>query len=670
MPGKKPISHKPINQNADKKAAKVAKSKLIKKDTGLFERINNYLSRNINWVFWIVFTFTLLFGILLFDIRVSTSGDDSTYIVRAFDFIHHSIYPSFQGPLYPIILGLFISVSGIKLIPLKIVSLIFILLFIWFTWKAFKERIPAILLAAVLILVSINSYILYYASQTYSEALFMFLQAFMFFLFFRLFVIEKDINKTISVRFRQSLFLAFLVICLGFTRLIGFAAVFAIALFFILKSQWKNLLIFTAVFTCLLVVVQTFIFIAWGNTGISFPDLVQSLLLKDYYNPAYGKENLSGFISRFADNSNLYLSNYFYTLLGLHKADNLFVSYPFVTLLSCLMLIASVIVAFRKNDGLFFTGIYIIIFLSITFLIAHPFWRQIRFIIPYFLLILMMFLYFLYYVLNLKPFKSLQFIFPVVVLLLVYLTLKATIPQIREVRQVVNKYSGMTPDWRNYCKISEWTSGNLPSDAVIACRKPAISFIYSKGKPFYGIMRMPFYSADSLLLNWQNNHLPYYLIPTWATRKTMVSKELLNEFKTCLVGFGINNAGGTFETKFFIMDFPDSTKGKTLAELQKFQIECTGNLDSLKKYINNPAYQISIIYPDSLLGLLMKAKATHVITANLRAIPEQKDGRTINTVERYLGFIEFKYPDIKTKLIQIGDDTDEPASIYRLNYLH
>ena len=41
-----------------------------------------------------------------------------------------------------------------------------------------------------------------------------------------------------------------------------------------------------------------------------------------------------------------------------------------------------------------------------------------------------------------------------------------------------------------------------------------------------------------------------------------------------------------------------------------------------------------------------------------------------NTVERYLGFIEFKYPDIKTKLIQIGDDSDEPASIYRLNYLH
>jgi len=667
MPGKKQTSPKPVKQKAGRQTATAAKSRLIKQDAALFERINNYLGKKNKWIFGIVFALTLFSGILLFDFRVSTSGDDSAYILRAYDFIHHFVFPGFQGPLYPIILGPLIALFGIKLIPLKFLSLLFILGFIWFTWKAFKERIPAFLLTASLILVSINSYILYYASQTYSEALFMFLQAFTFFLFFKLFI-NREANKTISVLIGHSLLLAFLVLCLGITRSIGFASVFAVSAFFIMKGRWKNLLVFIASFTCLLVIFQGLRYWVWGDMGVSLTDQIQSLFSKDYYNPAYGKENLSGFIHRFLDNSNLYLSNYFYTLLGMHKADNLFVSYPFLTLLGCLMLIASVIVAFRKNDCLFFTGIYVIIFLSITFFIAHPIWRQIRFLIPYFPLILLMMLSLLYYILHLKRLKKIQFLFPVAILLLFFLSLKTTIPQITETRQIVNQYSGLTPDLKNYCKISEWTSGNLPLNSVVACRKPAISFIYSKGKPFYGIMRVPFYSADSLLNNWQNGHLSYYLIPTWAIRKTMVSKNLLDEIKNGIVGFGINNVKNTFETKFFIMAFPDSTKAKTLAEFQTLKIHYTNDVDSLKTYIHNPDERISIIYPDSLLDLLLKAKVTHVITANLRIIPEQKDGQTNNTVERYMGFIEFKYPGIKTKLIQIGDDDNEPASIYRLNF--
>jgi hypothetical protein len=65
---------------------------------------------------------------------------------------------------------------------------------------------------------------------------------------------------------------------------------------------------------------------------------------------------------------------------------------------------------------------------------------------------------------------------------------------------------------------------------------------------------------------------------------------------------------------------------------------------------------------------IMKARVSHVLTANIRAFPDQKTGQTNNTVERFMSFIEFKYPQIMTKIMQMGADDDEPASLYKLNY--
>jgi hypothetical protein len=62
----------------------------------------------------------------LFDIRVSLSGDDSEYILRAYNFIHGE-FPTFQGPLYPIVLSPFIALFGISLPLLKMLSALFLL---------------------------------------------------------------------------------------------------------------------------------------------------------------------------------------------------------------------------------------------------------------------------------------------------------------------------------------------------------------------------------------------------------------------------------------------------------------------------------------------------------------------------------------------------------------
>ena len=45
-----------------------------------------------------------------------------------------------------------------------------------------------------------------------------------------------------------------------------------------------------------------------------------------------------------------------------------------------------------------------------------------------------------------------------------------------------------------------------------------------------------------------------------------------------------------------------------------------------------------------------------------------KDGLIINTVERYMAFIQEKYPQVFSKVSQIGDDDNEPATIFKIEY--
>jgi hypothetical protein len=69
-----------------------------------------------------------------------------------------------------------------------------------------------------------------------------------------------------------------------------------------------------------------------------------------------------------------------------------------------------------------------------------------------------------------------------------------------------------------------------------------------------------------------------------------------------------------------------------------------------------------------LLTQLQNQGVTHILTANLRRNSTQKDGMTINTVERYMAFMQEKYPEIFTKVSQVGDDENEPAVIYKIEY--
>lgn len=670
-----------MNDHSRKKMNPVRKSKLKSKSqtisaarirgskstASLFERIEIFLTKHMHRIFWITFALTTIFGILLFDIRFSLAGDDSAYVVRAYDFIHHFIFPGFQGPLYPIVLSPFVAIFGLAAIPLKCISLLFILGFFYFFYKSLKGRVPALLLSSMLILLSINSFILYYGSQTYSEALFMFVQVLTISVFY-IFFIEKEEIKPLWVMGKHHLLLACCLLCLGITRFIGFSAVIAVVAYFLQKKQWKNLLFFTPSFLIILIVYQAFKNLFFAHSTIPINDVLQGLISKDYYNPTLGHETFIGFINRFVDNSNYYLSTSLYTILGLRNSNESGEVYPVLTAITYLTIISAIILVFRKNSYLFFLGLYTIITLFIIFFIAHTIWLQSRFIIPYFSMILLLILSSFYYLLSMKRWIKFQLLLPVIIVILFGFSLKVTADQSSETRKIDNKYYGLTPDWENYCRLSEWTTANLPANTIVACRKPSISFIFSKGKNFFGITRLPFSPGDSFLHDWQRKNLHYYLIPASTLNNKPVSEKLSNEFKNGIVGYGMNIKNKFYQARFFVLNFPETSRVATLRELNSFKINVTDKPDSLEAWLKDPNTEISMIYPDSALKILMRAHVTHVLTDNIRSFASQKNEQSVTTVERFMNFIEAKYPGIRTKIKQIGSDDNEPASLYRINY--
>jgi len=322
----------------------------------LLRIMDSFLDQRLGWLIWVILGITFLFSLLLFDSKVSLSGDDSFYIIRAYDFIHSFKYPSFQGPLYPIVLSVFVAIFGISLIPLKALSLFIMMGFMYLFFLAFRSRIPSTLLIIILLALSVNSFILYYASQTYNESFYLLIQMVLVLVFFRRFIdIEQDI--TFKKDITRHLLLALCLLALSLTKNIGYSAVFAVAGYFLLRGQWKNLLFSIVMFAALVLAFQGVKYMLWSDGDLQFSTQGSGLLNKDYYNPQAGKEDLSGFITRIIDNSNLYLSKHFVSMIGLREiVPNMTVN-SILTVFIYLLAIGSLIITFKKNKYLFFSGL-------------------------------------------------------------------------------------------------------------------------------------------------------------------------------------------------------------------------------------------------------------------------------------------------------------------------
>jgi len=572
-------SIKSVNPKNSTKKAKVDNSL----NSDLLDIININLKKNQRIYFWIFFAFSILFSLLLFDLRVSVGGDDTTYILKAQDFIKDFKYPSFQGPLYPIVLSPFIVLFGINLTVLKFVSFVFLCLNLFVFYKAFKDKIPNLILIGTVILISINPYLLFYGSQTYSEAFFLLAQSFFFIWFFKNFISDDTSQKNTLSELVRFLIMGLILLGLGLIKSVGYGAILVVIIYFLFEKKWKYAGFSFVGFGIVLGLWQFLKFLVWGDSKAQMSDQAASLLLKHPYDPSQGTETFFGFVQRFFDNSNIYLSRQFLKILGLRPelikvnggwgaVDTI----PLLAVLVYVVFIAGFLWAIWENKYLKFAGIYLAVMLGITFVILQSIWEAHRLIIPFLPLMIMFLIAGFYGLFKTNKYKEIstflkpfQFILPILFIIMFFSTFQRSTSKIKEHQEILNAHlrgnitAGFTQDWVNFINMSIYAAKTVPPDKVIASRKPSISSIYGNRR-FFGI------------------------------------------------------------------------------------------------------YSVESTDPDTLLNYLHKHKVEYVIMASLRKNEAQKTDQIINTIQRYLYFIQLKYPE-KIKLIyQLGLPDDEPAYLFKI----
>ncbi len=519
----KPTGKPSATKVRDKKPATYSSVK--KEPSTLFNSLDKWLDKNSKALRIIILSLGGLLSLLLFQARMDIGGDDSGYILRAYDFIHKGVFPSYQGPLYPLILSIFVSFLGIKIVLLKFLSTIFNFVALLFLYKAFKGRIPSFVLYSTLLLTAVNTYILNYASLTYNESFYMVIQYVFFFYFFKLQdYLQQNNHSTLKQNWRVWLPVAVLVFLITITRNIGISCLGGILLYFLIRKEFRNLLYAT--------VLAIICGLYMKSQGSSQGNL---LLLKDPYNASLGKRHFADFVSDFFGNSELYLSKRFYQILGLKNDMDIDTSgwLTFFTVLVLLFALYRIIKS--KNRPLLIVALYTFSMMGATFIVLQTRWDQPRLILIYIPLIFMLFLYGLYDLFKKAPW-GLQMLTVLIVPIIFFVEMNSTVKKAKENLPILSKnlngdiYAGFTPDWVNYLKLSQWCE-NLPKDSLVMCRKGPMSSVYANGREFVNIATVDSIrstNADSVIALMKKTHARYFLVASLRSNPNVADGNVLN----------------------------------------------------------------------------------------------------------------------------------------------
>jgi hypothetical protein len=497
-----------------------------------FQKLNDWLSARMDLLFWIIWGMFIFTGLLLFNVRVSEGGDDSSYIIRAINLLDQGSYPSFQGPLYPIFLSGLIAIFGLKLGLLKLSSLALMATFLFLFFKAFKNRIQAIVLVPVMVLLAINAYLQYFSSQTYSEAFFMALMG-GFLVYFFNYLDRSSAIKSPKDRLIQLLPSALLVLLLFLTRTVGIGLFLAVIFFFLIRKDFKNAIWFF--------LASLFVLIPWlllkqmiWEVDPGMGKQATTLIYKHPYDFSKGKEDLMGYFQRFTDNSNLYLSKHFLKMIGWRAANVKSVIYA-LTILLYALLGWGLYRQLKQNKYLLFTGLLLIFSLGITFVSLQKLWDQYRLIIPYFPLMSLFLLAALVDLFQLKRLRPFQWAVVLFVIFSVFFTAGQTVDKLDLLTLRSNlqgdKFKGYTADWENYLKMTEYVGQKLPEETYVACRKPNMARLYANGKKFYGIYRLDTADPDTLLQTLKDREVTHIIMGSLRKNPEINNGQTINTIK-------------------------------------------------------------------------------------------------------------------------------------------
>ena len=657
---------------SDKSNLKSAKNKSKEKEADQQNKkhaFNSFFDKHLNIFFFLSLLACIVFSVLLFDIKMSVGEDDSGYILQAKRFIDGVAFPSWHGPLYSIFLSLPLLIFGVNIVILKITSLLFIAGHLIVLYFAVRKKVNSVIVAFTIVLTSVNASVLYFSSHTYNEAFYMFLQSLL--LLFMIPVLDylaKDDHQKFNWKIYLPLGLA--VFLMSLAKNIGIVALIAVILYLLLDKKFIPALYAFLSFLVFRLPYELYRRIVWGETTAQMKGQFSEILNINAYNAAAGKEDFSGMVTRYFDNLEAYLSKHFLNAILLRNPENTDASLLPAILLIVLFCVGLVL-AFRKNKTVFFIGLYLLLATNATFIVLQQSWSQPRMIVIYIPMIILFLTWTLWEISQIKKFGFVKYLLFFLVIFIFFKTLgeaarKAQTNQKYLSKNIAgNKYYGFTPDWVNFLKMSEWVGENLPDDVRVASRKPSLSFIYSKGKEFYGIYRMPLENGDSIIDRFKKERRNVCIFDlTGLNNKNLPGQALFLLRRSVDAVIGQNNG------LYGIHQFDNAIDNPVVNICQEYGIQNYLEPDTFRKVLRQGKENYYGVYPDSLLNNLRKNNVDYVIMANLRMNPNMKTNRTINTIRRYLYYIEIKYFNLFTVVKQIGesDDEPEPAQLIKINY--
>lgn len=474
--------------NKDKKKGNVT----TKNSKTFYEKVENWFAKNDTKFFYSLLVVCLFLSFISFNARISEAHDDALYLEGGWRFANE--FPNYfytqNAPLYPMFLGLLVKIMGFKMIVFKLFSVLFNLLGFILFYKALRNRIPAIVFIPVVCFHATNHLIIYFASMTFTESFYFFLQGLLFFHVAKLLDVIKENGVQLKPQLKNWLMLGFTMLLISTCKSSAIVIIPAILLFFALDKNWKAAGFSLVAYLIFKIPYELFVKLTWHAQN-QFKGQSTILLQKDPYNKDLGNEDLAGFIQRFLDNCNLYLSKRFYQLLGWRDDNNteVYGLLAFVTIALCI--IGFWFLYRQKNKFLVLLTFFTCAQTILSFIILQTRWDQPRIVLINMPVLLILIFYAFYHFTNrpgLGP-TIYTMIAGLMIATVAYKSFSKGFTNLPIVQKNLkgDKYYGYTPDWQNFLKCSEWCADSLSPESFVASRKAPMSFVYGKGKKFFPI---------------------------------------------------------------------------------------------------------------------------------------------------------------------------------------
>jgi hypothetical protein len=633
-----------------------------------FFTFDQYFAKHQNLFFYLSMALLTLFGILLFDVRVSIGGDDSGYLFSAKKFIDGEVFPTYHGAFYSMLIGWIMKLTGFHLVFFKLLSLLFLLGHQVFLYYALKERISSFILAATLLISSVCSGLIYFGSQTYTEAFYIFLQGAFLFIFFKYLSDVPNNFNHIRKSWPAYLSMGAVILMIYTTRNVGFVTLVTLLLYLLLNKKYIPALYTVGFYQLFSFPYGLYKRIAWGITEADMSGQLKIIAQKNPYNRALGTEDWSGFLTRIVENLKNYMSKIFLHELGLKDASNNDTSLFIALLIIGLLLLGLVLAFVYKNKALQFLLLYLGMGLGVTFIALHQMWAQPRMVIVFIPLLIIALAWTFGAVSQWKKLRFVKYVAVAFLIVIFFKSFLITAKKASDHQEVLvknlsgNKYYGFTPDWSNFLKMSEWASKRIDKNVQIGSRKPSMSFIYGNGREFYAMYRLPVQFSDSVMAvaDTTASKQVYFIVENSLGGKPMT---LYNAIKPDMY------AGISVDNVLYGVYFIDKQKTSELdIAFEQLGISVYKSASDFKTDVLSKAKNTSAVVPDDLLNSLKENNVQYVIVGNLRANPKMKTDRTVNTVARYIAGIQLKYPNVAKQVHQIGRNDNEPARLFKIDF--